>query len=163
MQVKLTPVRVVCNNTLNVALSKDRAIRIRHDRDMQRRLEHAKELLGLVERDYDVVAATFRRMASVKLDKRQATTYFAQVFPNPATSDPSAMRRTEARRHWASHFFHEGRGNAEPAVRDTLWAAYNGVTELTDHGKLNSRGPDFSARRLHSVWFGAGQPLNSGR
>ncbi len=45
---------------------------------------------------------------------------------------------------------------SEPAVRDTLWAAYNGVTELTDHGRLNSRGSDVSARHLHSVWFGAG-------
>ena len=29
-------------------------------------------------------------------------------------------------------------------MRETLWAAYNGVTELIDHGKLNSRRPDVS-------------------
>jgi hypothetical protein len=54
------------------------------------------------------------------------------------------------------HFFHEGQGNREPSVSETLWAAYNGVTELIDHQKPSSRGPDFSSRRLHSIWFGAG-------
>ena len=54
------------------------------------------------------------------------------------------------------HFFHEGEGNGQRPVRETLWAAYNGVTELIDHRKPNVGGSDFSSRRLHSIWFGAG-------
>ncbi len=156
LQVKITPVRVVCNNTLTVALSRDRSIRIRHDRGMDERLNQAKHLLGLVKDEYDSVTATFRRMADVRLNEHQADSYFAQVFPDPLVPDAAVREYVAGRRRWAQHFFHAGRGNQEPLVRDTLWAAYNGVTELVDHGKPSAKGPDFSSRRLHSIWFGAG-------
>jgi phage/plasmid-like protein (TIGR03299 family) len=159
LQVKLTPVRVVCNNTLTAALAKGASIRIRHDQDMQARLEQAKELLGLVERGYRVLEVLFRRMASSKLNQQQAAAYFAQVFPDPASANPKARKQAATRRQWAMHFFHEGQGNREPPVRDTLWAAYNGVTELIDHGKPNALTPDFTSRRLHSIWFGAGAAM----
>ena len=128
LQVKLTPVRVVCNNTLNVALSRDRSIRIQHNHEMKARMDQAKGLLGLVEHEYEAVTATFRRLASQKLDELQASAYFAQVFPEPPAADSSVRKVVADRRRWAMHFFHEGKGNREPLVRDTLWAAYNGVT-----------------------------------
>ena len=92
-----------------MALSKDRSVRIRHDRDMDQRLKKAKQLLGLVEDEYEIATATFRRMASVKLDQHQADAYFAQVFPDPAASNEASSRLAADRRRWAMHFFHEGR------------------------------------------------------
>ena len=156
VQVKLTPVRVVCNNTLTVALSKGRSIRIRHDQAMAAQLKQAKDLLGVVESEYARVTAVFRRMAARKLTQPQAAAYFARVFPDSATANPVACQLAADRRRWAMHFFREGEGNGARPVRETMWAAYNGVTELIDHRKPNVRGPDFSSRRLHSVWFGAG-------
>ena len=156
LQVKLTPVRVVCNNTLTVALSKGCSICIRHDHAMDEHLEQAKNLLGLVEDEYARVTVAFRSMAARKLSQQQAAAYFAQVFPDSASVNPVARQLVANRRRWALHFFHEGQGNGELPVRGTLWAAYNGVTELIDHRKPSMRGPDFSSRRLHSVWFGAG-------
>ena len=38
------------------------------------------------------------------------------------------------------HLFHEGIGNNDPAIRVTLWAAYNGITEYVDHWR--ARGED---------------------
>jgi len=156
LQVKLTPIRVVCNNTLTVALSKGSSIRIRHDGDMEQRLARAKGLLGLVEKQYEGLAAVFRSMAFVKLGQSRANEYMAQVFPDPQRADKASWRLVEDRRRWAMHFFHEGLGNEEPATRGTLWAAYNGVTEFVDHRKPTAHAPDFTSRRLHSIWFGAG-------
>ena len=42
-----------------------------------------------------------------------------------------------------------GIGNDTAAVRRTLWAAYNGVTEFLTH----ARGKDADAR-INSLWFG---------
>jgi phage/plasmid-like protein (TIGR03299 family) len=39
LQVKITPVRVVCNNTLTLALSQGGTLRVRHDRDVKTALE----------------------------------------------------------------------------------------------------------------------------
>jgi hypothetical protein len=46
-------------------------------------------------------------------------------------------------------------------MQGTVWAAYNGVTELIDHGKMASAGADHSCRRLHSVWFGHGAAVKA--
>ncbi len=73
VQVKLTPVRVVCNNTLILALSDGCAINIRHDQDMAGRLEQAKALLGLVNHRYDEVARLFRRIAATELTRESCT------------------------------------------------------------------------------------------
>ena len=82
VQIQLTPTRVVCNNTLIVALSDGRANNIRHGLDMAGRLEQAKALLGLVNRRYDEVAELFRRMAATELTRERALRYFEHVFPN---------------------------------------------------------------------------------
>ena len=41
-----------------------------------------------------------------------------------------------------------------PKVRGTLWAAYNGVTELIDHRKARQHDADTTLDRLNSIWFG---------
>ena len=53
-------------------------------------------------------------------------------------------------REGAEHFFEEGRGNRLPGVCGTLWAAFNGVTELLDHRKTRQS----PHQRLSSLWFG---------
>jgi phage/plasmid-like protein (TIGR03299 family) len=113
VQVKITPVRVVCNNTLTIALSRGTTIRVRHDRDMMTRLERAKALLGLIQREYDEVGERFRRLAATELTRERALKYFADVFPSGQTSD--ATRRAEANRRWAAHFFEHGAGNQAPS------------------------------------------------
>ena len=155
--MKLTPIRVVCNNTLTRALSKGRTIRVRHDRDMKKQLEHAKELLGVVQVQYDELTALFRRLADVRLRHEQALKYFADVFPEGSNAETA--KRAADQRRWAHHFYEHGRGNDLPKVRGTLWAAYNGVTELIDHRRPMTADPDFTAKRLASIWFGRGAAI----
>ena len=154
VQAKLTPIRVVCQNTLSAAIAKGPSIQVRHDQDMRVRLDRAKELLGVVRTQYDELAATFRRMVDRRLNQERAAEYFSLVFPDG--SSPETKQRSEQNRKRAFHFYIDGRGNRDASVRETLWAAYNGVTELIDHRKSNRVAPDASSGRLASVWFGAG-------
>jgi hypothetical protein len=39
----------------------------------------------------------------------------------------------EDNRRKACQYFRNGVGNSEPSVQGSLWAAYNGITELVDH------------------------------
>jgi phage/plasmid-like protein (TIGR03299 family) len=157
LQVKLTPVRVVCNNTLTLALSKGRSLRIRHDQDVRIRLEAARTFLGLVRADYEEAQALFRCLARTKLTSDRAVKYLEQVFP--LDEDSASTRRAENRRRWAYHLFEHGKGHDLDDVKGTLWAAYNGVTELVDHCRSRRGGPDTSLARLSSVWFGAGAAI----
>ena len=55
----------------------------------------------------------------------------------------------------ALNFSRTAKCNHEPKIRGTLWAAYNGVTELVDH-HMNYRS---RWQRLDSLWFGEGERI----
>ena len=154
VRVKLTPIRVVCNNTLTAALAHGRTIQVRHDREMDKRLKQAKELLGLIVGQFEETAALFRRMARTQLTHDRAVQFLTAVFLDGSTKDTA--RRAADARAWAMHFYEHGRGNELPALRESLWALYNGVTELVDHRRPPNAGADHTLARLRSVWFGAG-------
>lgn len=153
VQIKFTPIRVVCQNTLTMALSQGPTIRVVHTRDMQERLKIAEKALGLIHKRFDEIEKSFKGMAGVKVDKKRVADYLNLVFPNPRDPDnEKAWERVERARKGASRLFEKGKGNGQSGVAGTLWAAYNGVTEYVDHHRIKSGGE----RRLQSIWFGNG-------
>ena len=51
--------------------------------------------------------------------------------------------------------FDEGKGNTNPAVAGSWWAAYNGVTEYLSYVAGNN-----NDNRMSSLWFGTGATKN---
>jgi phage/plasmid-like protein (TIGR03299 family) len=93
VQIHLTPVRVVCNNTLIAALFDGRPISIRHDLNMAGRLEQAKVLLGLVNQRYEGTSRSFSRTA--RPPRRTATRKTVAVGRSISTNtagEPSCRR-----------------------------------------------------------------------
>lgn len=79
-------------------------------------------------------------------------------MPDPkAAHNEAAKRRADEWRTQAAMLFERGRGNDLPGVAGTLWAVYNAVAELVDHGE-SKRTP---AHRLTSIWFGSGATLKN--
>jgi hypothetical protein len=82
--------------------------------------------------------------------------YLKLVFPAPPDSkDRRAFERVERDRQTARKLFTKGRGNDVAGVAGTLWAAYNGIAEMIDHGR-NRRTRD---QHLEHIWFGSGYTL----
>jgi phage/plasmid-like protein (TIGR03299 family) len=153
VQVKFTPIRVVCQNTLTMALSGGRGIRIQHTPTLRERLAAARDALGIIRTRFDEIAESFRGLAKVQVAQPRLDDYLGRVFPWPADrEDKRAMARVERARAESGRLFEEGRGNREPGVRGTLWAAYNGVTEYVDY-VMSYRDGD---RHLDAIWFGSG-------
>ena len=167
VQVKFTPVRVVCQNTLTMALEEGRTVRVQHHRNLEVGLEHAKDMLGIINARYAKIEKVFGEMAKVSMQSPRLDEYLGLVFPDPAPlnedeggykGSPARIRRDRAleqarfNRTESGRLLVEGRGNNEPAVRGTLWAAYNAVAEMIDH-RQEGMNPD---RHLRSIWFGQG-------
>jgi phage/plasmid-like protein (TIGR03299 family) len=167
VQVKFTPIRVVCQNTLTMALDEGRTVRVQHHRNLEAGLEHAKEMLGIINARYAQIEEDFGAMAKVSMPSARLDEYLRLVFPDPAPVDetnagyvagPARLRRqralTQARfnRKESGRLFVGGTGNNEPAIRGTLWAAYNGIAEMIDY-RQEGMNPD---RHLRSIWFGQG-------
>ena len=158
VQVKLTPIRVVCNNTLTMALRDGPALYIAHRQGLRDQLESARELIAAVTRRYDGIADSFRRFAEIGLDERRLGRYLSTVFPDPKRGVTPKDRYRQLKqkvlenRLWSKRFFEAGKGTDIPGVSGTLWAAYNGVAEFVDH--RDSGRPE--SQRLDSIWFGDG-------
>ncbi len=162
VQVKFTPVRVVCQNTLIQALSRGRTVKVAHTRNIKERLHLAEEMLGIVTKGYDTTAESYRAMSHYKIDTPKLKAYLEAVFPLPANgkeqdANQETRKRVVQRRNLAEGCFENGRGQCLKGVSGTLWAAYNAVTESADH-LWGHRNDD---RRLNSQWFGEGYQVKA--
>jgi phage/plasmid-like protein (TIGR03299 family) len=157
VRVILTPVRVVCQNTLSCALQRAKTeFRIHHGPDMHRKLEAASEQLNAILSQYDVLAERFEEMAKHPMLRGDLDKYLDLVFPLPPQgrllkrSYEAAIAEVQRRKGGCAELFESGRGNSEPEIRGSLWAAYNGVTDWADH-RMRFRSP---YQRFSSVFFG---------
>jgi phage/plasmid-like protein (TIGR03299 family) len=161
LQIRFTPVRVVCQNTLSMALDYGSDLfKIYHNPNMPRRIDTAQEAVKKILGYYDDIAKQFDRFASKQLDGKLLSTYLGTVFPFPkrkrGQSDrkyEDAVARINDLRQTGERLFVEGEGNNVPLIKSTLWAAYNGVTEMVDH----HWGYQDRWQRLNWLWFGEGE------
>ena len=153
VRVILTPVRVVCQNTLTMAFNTGEEIaRAHHTRNMKRQLAVARQDIQALMKGFDGMEATFRQMAKHKLNRQQAISYIERVFPIPEdTPEEKVPNWILEDRANCVHLFHNGLGNNESAIKETLWAAYNGVTEYVDHWR--DRG---EREHMYTVCLGKG-------
>lgn len=156
---KLTPVRVVCNNTLSTALSEAGAeVRIKHTKTVLDRLEEAHNVLQIVNKVTEQLSTIFTKMSEVQLRGNVLDDYLAQVFPgtvNPETNEVST--RTKNTREKVRELVTVGIGMDSDAAKNTLWGAYNAVVEYADHSKFD--GGDSPNDRADSIWFGSSRQL----
>ena len=150
VRVKLTPVRVVCNNTLTAALQGAGDVQIRHTPNAAEDLKEALSLLELTNSLYQKLDATFNRMALTKVSDKQLLEYVKALVPDDEKSQdkPNAQEIRDAFLDLHEH------GQGADLSRGTLWGAFNCVTEYADH-KMDGD----PATRLESIWFGRGEQL----
>lgn len=159
VQIKFTPIRVVCNNTLTMALSRGPTVRVAHLSNLKERLRQAERLLGIINQRFDELGDNFQAMVKRSINKDELAKYLAAVFPEPRDGGDrnsprfqKSLQRCRENRLWGSYFFEAGKGNATQEAKGTLWTAYNGVTEFIDHRDIGR----MRESRLESVWFGDG-------
>jgi phage/plasmid-like protein (TIGR03299 family) len=152
VRTKLTPVRVVCNNTLTSALEgAEQEVRIRHTPSAVDRLQEAHKLLGLTNQLYRELEIIFNRMSVKRITERQLIEFVKTLVPD--NEEASFKTRTENIRSKILELNEAGVGSEYS--RGSLWGAVNAVSEFTDHVQ-NSKDP---MKRLNSIWFGGGERL----
>ena len=138
--MKPTIVRVVCNNTLEVALKSSWQVKIKHTTGVKDRLDNLTKALSSVEGNIRKSVEVMNMMTDISMGVHDATEYFENVFPklvnrgietrNPLTGrkDPDFQQAIYDK---LLTNFVAGRGNKGY----NLWHAYNAVTEYVDHNK----------------------------
>jgi phage/plasmid-like protein (TIGR03299 family) len=147
---QFTPIRVVCANTLAMALAGDSAGLYRHHHSGLFSAERAKAALGLARTQLSAFHDASAFLASKRFDVSSVERFFVEVFePGPASNDDLAalVRRPRVRR--AIDALSVQPGAALRAAEGTWWGAVNAVTWLADHRLGRS-----ADTRLSSAWFG---------
>lgn len=150
-EVRVTPVRVVCQNTL---IASDRAatqkLKIVHDKDAKQRMaEWLRETYEVAETTSKVLRDLFVQMASARVRDAEARALFEAAYPVPAKPKTNATRAVmeqrikwweenvnlmDRRREGAKTLFEGmGTGMETKAAKGTLWGAYNAVVECEDY------------------------------
>ena len=167
LAAKLTPIRVVCHNTLTSALgdkwSRSADIYVKHTLNAKVRIDEARRALGIVQKQAAETAETYRAMAARAMTAAEMIAYCASVFPYPSAEnkpgepepqvDPNARARINEQRAGVLTLIDHGVG-AELAGR-TAWGAYNAVTEWVDRVYPVTQKGEVSKTRQESALFGS--------
>ena len=91
VKVAITPVRVVCNNTLNLALgTAKRSFSMIHPGNIQDKIQEAKDTLFLAEEYMDCLGVEFERLRRQKITDAQVKEYIESLLP--MEKDPTPIQ-----------------------------------------------------------------------
>jgi phage/plasmid-like protein (TIGR03299 family) len=158
-QMMFTPIRVVCQNTLNEAMQNS-SLRytMRHTSSIGGRVRDVQDALGIVNSRFEVFELAAQRLTSIKTSDQEFKTYLQGLglAPKPPTpqealiSDRSTARLT-AIEEVLNDLRQSGKGTDLPSVRGTAWGDYNAVVEYADYA-AKTRGT--AENRAKSLLFG---------
>jgi len=145
-QARLTTVRVVCNNTMQIAQRHGQAVKARHSSIFDP--TDVKRKLGEINDGFLAFQQTAETLARLKISSQQASSMFVKILGG-SIDKPSrqAARALEL-------FDGNGIGSDLESAKGTGWGVLNAVTQLVDWE--NARTSD---ARIRSAWFGFGANL----
>ncbi|AVH14899.1 DUF932 domain-containing protein [Acinetobacter indicus] len=175
---QFTNIRVVCNNTLAIALrgqsSSAGVVKVPHSTKFD--ADKVKQQLGISVRAWDEHMYEMKQLTQRKVTQGEAAAFFDAVFNNTsmsvadqeeniiqfyrnmATPNPAKEKSEPNGRAMAKvmdMFNGQGRGAELSSAKDTAYGLLCSITEFADH----ERRAMSTDHRLDSAWFGAGAAL----
>lgn len=134
IKVALTPIRVVCNNTLNLALSTaKRSWSMVHTGDIRSKMQEARDTLFMAERYMDELGKEFEALRLKKLSDQKVMEYIEVLLPVEDGSTPQQIKNIERLREDMKIRYFDA-----PDLQDTGKNAYrfiNAVSDFATHAK----------------------------
>lgn len=138
LKAYLTPIRVVCENTLRASLGNcQNKVSIRHTANAEDRLKEAHKIMGLSNLYAKEMQEAFNHMASTSIGKggsiiRGVDDFLAWAFPSDAPTKDEVHTRTKNNRLELLETIETGVGQQE-AKRGTQWWLFNGYTRFLEN------------------------------
>ena len=178
---QFTSIRVVCNNTLAIALKGQNSsvgvVKVPHSTKFD--AEKIKQQLGISVRAWEEHIYEMKQLSQRKVTQQEAAAYFDAVFNNtslsiaeqddsiiqfyrnvatpitPTAESTKAEPNGRAMSKVMTMFNGHGRGAELSSAKDTAYGLLCSITEFADH----ERRAMSQDHRLDSAWFGAGAGL----
>ncbi|WP_063519033.1 DUF932 domain-containing protein, partial [Alcanivorax sp. HI0083] len=153
---QFTSIRVVCNNTLAVALNGNtHAVKVRHNTTFDP--QSVKKQLGISVSAWDDFMYRLKALSERRITRKTAEKVMQTIFTDtgyqpsgmPAKANEQAMKKA------MTLYEGTGRGSELASAKNTAYGLLNAVTEFVDHER-RARSTD---NRLDSAWFGKGAQI----
>jgi phage/plasmid-like protein (TIGR03299 family) len=136
IQASITPVRVVCANTLNVALNRTKkkdgvkqSFKIRHTQTAEGKIAVARQALGMANSYMD----EFDKMAHAMIQKEISAKDFNDIilaaYPKPDKDTKGAVKKWENKVDMINDIY---TGEFNGMISGNAWGAFNALTERLD-------------------------------
>ena len=140
VQAAVTPVRVVCQNTLNLAMKNAKqSFKIRHTQSVEGRIQVARETLGLALGYFDEFEKEAQALYTQSITDAEFSKLIQAIYPKPEKDAKGAMKKWENKVVLLDDLYHNSPTNA--TIKGTKWGAFNALTERLDYyrsGRGNS-------------------------
>ena len=126
----ITPVRVVCANTLNVALKGTKqSFKMRHTSTLEGRIASAREALGLANSYMDEFDKMAKELIEKEITKATFDKIVATAYPMPDKDKKGAFKKWENKIDLLEELYV---ADTNKNINKTAWGAYNTLTERLD-------------------------------
>ena len=148
INIRMTPIRVVCNNTLTLSLSQnaDQMLTVNHRKAFD--ASEVKEQMGIAREKLDQYKTMAEFLGSKPYTGENIVQYFNEVFGTPAKEKVDGVLPFTSRNAKLAMENLQTQPGANFA-EGSFWQAFNTVTYMTDH--LQGREGD---SRMVSSWYG---------
>ena len=141
VQAAVTPVRVVCQNTLNLAMrNAKQSFKIRHTQTAEGKIQIARETLGLTLGYFDEFEKEAQSLFAQSITDAEFSKLIQTIYPKPEKdASKAALTRWENKVVLLDDLYHNSPTNAN--IKGTKWGAFNALTERLDYyrsGRGNS-------------------------
>ena len=154
IDVRFTPIRVVCNNTLTMSLNSASKNQVKLNHRSVFDADTVKTTLGIAHEKFGKYKEMAEFLASKKFSVDSLIQYYNDVFPHTYNKDKGvAVTKADDLTKTAKAAMEVL--HTQPGANlgeGTWWQAFNSVTYLTDHKMGRS-----ADTRMESAWFGINQ------
>jgi phage/plasmid-like protein (TIGR03299 family) len=130
VQASITPVRVVCQNTLNMALQGvKQSFKIRHTQTVGGKVQAAREALSLANQYLDTFDKEAQALIAKEITKAKFDAIVEAVYPRPDKDAKGAVKKWETKVDLLEEIYSSDTTNM---IAGTAWGAFNALTERLD-------------------------------
>lgn len=134
VKVAVTPIRVVCNNTLNLALATaQRSFSMVHTGDIKEKMKEAKDTLFMADQYMQELGKEFEELRRKKLSDHDVKSYIERLLPLEDASSVQQMRNVKKLREDMQRRYFDA-----PDLKDVGRNAYrfmNAVSDFATHAE----------------------------
>lgn len=152
IKVGMTPIRIVCNNTLNMALnSAKRSWSTKHVGDMQSKLEEAKLCLQMADKYMQNLDIEADRLANAKLYKEQIDEILDEMFPIDDNDTDRKKQNVQSVKDsfYVAYFMPDILKFGESA-----WRAVNAMSDMVTHSTPQRNTKSYNENRWGKIMDG---------